>query len=154
MNAYFRLMRLDKPVGIYLLLWPTLWALFLAADGWPELGLLIIFVLGVVLMRSAGCVINDYADRKIDQFVERTQHRPITSGEISPKNALLLFFGLIVLAFALVLLTNLLTVQLAFIAAFLATFIISAPTCARGMPFCPPKLWIVKSGTTTVSLNH
>ena len=121
MNAYFRLMRLDKPVGIYLLLWPTLWALFLAADGWPELGLLIIFVLGVVLMRSAGCVINDYADRKIDQFVERTQHRPITSGEISPKNALLLFFGLIVLAFALVLLTNLLTVQLAFIAAFLAT---------------------------------
>ena len=107
MNAYFRLMRLDKPVGIYLLLWPTLWALFLAADGWPELGLLIIFVLGVVLMRSAGCVINDYADRKIDQFVERTQHRPITSGEISPKNALLLFFGLIVLAFALVLLTNL-----------------------------------------------
>ncbi len=121
MNAYFRLMRLDKPVGIYLLLWPTLWALFLAADGWPELGLLIIFVLGVVLMRSAGCVINDYADRKIDQFVERTQHRPITSGEISPKNALLLFFGLIILAFALVLLTNLLTVQLAFIAAFLAT---------------------------------
>ena len=121
MNAYFRLMRLDKPVGIYLLLWPTLWALFLAADGWPELGLLIIFVLGVVLMRSAGCVINDYADRKIDQFVERTKHRPITSGEISPKNALLLFFGLIVLAFALVLLTNLLTVQLAFIAAFLAT---------------------------------
>ena len=92
MNAYFRLMRLDKPVGIYLLLWPTLWALFLAADGWPELGLLIIFVLGVVLMRSAGCVINDYADRKIDQFVERTQHRPITSGEISPKNALLLIF--------------------------------------------------------------
>ena len=121
MNAYFRLMRLDKPVGIYLLLWPTLWALFLAADGWPELGLLIIFVLGVVLMRSAGCVINDYADRKIDQFVERTQHRPITSGEISPKNALLLFFGLIILAFALVLLTNHLTVQLAFIAAFLAT---------------------------------
>ena len=121
MNAYFRLMRLDKPVGIYLLLWPTLWALFLAADGWPESKLLIIFVLGVVLMRSAGCVINDYADRKIDQFVERTQHRPITSGEISPKDALLLFFGLIAVAFALVLLTNLLTVQLAFIAVFLAT---------------------------------
>ncbi|ALE52541.1 4-hydroxybenzoate polyprenyltransferase [Candidatus Thioglobus autotrophicus] len=121
MNAYFRLMRLDKPVGIYLLLWPTLWALFLAEDGWPEPRLLVIFILGVVLMRSAGCVINDYADRKIDQFVKRTQHRPITSGEISAKNALLLFFGLVVMAFGLVLFTNILTIKLAFIAVFLAT---------------------------------
>lgn len=121
MNAYFRLMRLDKPVGIYLLLWPTLWALFLAADGWPEPRLLVIFILGVVLMRSAGCVINDYADRKIDQFVKRTQHRPITSGEISAKSALLLFFGLVIIAFGLVLLTNTLTIKLAFIAVFLAT---------------------------------
>ncbi len=121
MNAYFRLMRLDKPVGIYLLLWPTLWALFLAADGWPELKLLVIFVLGVVLMRSAGCVINDYADRHIDKFVERTQYRPITSGEVSASKALKLFFGLIAMAFILVLLTNALTVQLALVAAFLAT---------------------------------
>ena len=121
MNPYFRLMRLDKPVGIYLLLWPTLWALFLAAEGWPEPKLLVIFILGVVLMRSAGCVINDYADRKIDQFVKRTQHRPITSGEISAKNALLLFFGLVVMAFGLVLLTNTLTIKLAFVAVFLAT---------------------------------
>ena len=120
MNVYARLMRLDKPVGIYLLLWPTLWALFLAADGWPKLDLLLIFTLGVVLMRSAGCVINDYADRNIDKFIERTQYRPITSGEISATNALKIFFGLISVAFCLVLLTNLLTMQLAVVAALLA----------------------------------
>ena len=121
MNPYFRLMRLDKPVGIYLLLWPTLWALFLAAGDWPSIELISIFVAGVVLMRSAGCVINDYADRKIDHLVQRTKHRPITSGEISLSRALLLFLGLILIAFGLVLLTNPLTIKLAFIAAFLAT---------------------------------
>jgi 4-hydroxybenzoate polyprenyltransferase len=121
MNAYFRLMRLDKPIGIYLLLWPALWALFLAADGWPRLDLIIIFVLGVTIMRSAGCVINDYADRKIDKLIERTQHRPITSGEITAKSALILFFILMLIAFGLVLMTNSLTIQLAFIAAGLAT---------------------------------
>jgi len=121
MNPYFRLMRLDKPVGIYLLLWPTLWALFLAADGLPRLELLIIFVLGVVIMRSAGCVINDYADRKIDKLVKRTQNRPITSGEISAKSALILFFIMMLSAFGLVLMTNSLTIQLAFAAAGLAT---------------------------------
>ncbi len=120
MSPYFRLMRLDKPVGIYLLLWPTLWALFIAAGGWPSIELISIFVAGVVLMRSAGCVINDYADRKIDHLVQRTKHRPITSGEISPSRALLLFSGLIMIAFGLVLLTNPLTIKLAFIAAFLA----------------------------------
>ena len=120
MNPYFRLMRLNKPVGIYLLLWPTLWALFLAAGGWPSTELISIFVAGVVLMRSAGCVINDYADRKIDHLVQRTKHRPITSGEILAPKALLLFSGLIMIAFGLVLLTNPLTIKLAFIAAFLA----------------------------------
>ena len=120
MNVYFRLMRLDKPIGIYLLLWPALWALFLAADGWPQLDLIIIFVLGVTIMRSAGCVINDYADRKIDKLIERTQHRPITSGEITAKPALILFFILMLIAFGLVLMTNSLTIQLAFIAAGLA----------------------------------
>jgi 4-hydroxybenzoate octaprenyltransferase (EC 2.5.1.-) len=120
MNAYFRLMRLDKPIGIYLLLWPALWALFLAADGWPRLDLIIIFVLGVTIMRSAGCVINDYADREIDKLIERTQHRPITSGEITAKSALILFFILMLIAFGLVLMTNSLTIQLAFIAAGLA----------------------------------
>ncbi len=121
MNPYFRLMRLDKPIGIYLLLWPALWALFLAADGLPRFDLFIIFVLGVVIMRSAGCVINDYADRKIDKLVKRTQHRPITSGEISAKSALILFFTMMLAAFGLVLMTNSLTIQLAFIAAGLAT---------------------------------
>jgi 4-hydroxybenzoate polyprenyltransferase len=114
-------MRLDKPVGIYLLLWPTLWALFLAADGLPRLELLIIFVLGVIIMRSAGCVINDYADRKIDKLVKRTQHRPITSGEVSARSALILFFVMMLAAFGLVLMTNILTIQLAFAAAGLAT---------------------------------
>jgi len=121
MNVYFRLMRLDKPVGIYLLLWPTLWALFLAADGLPRLDLLVIFVLGVTLMRSAGCVINDYADRKIDKYIQRTQHRPITSGEISTQSALVLFFTLMLIAFGLVLMTNILTIQLAVITGALAT---------------------------------
>ncbi|SMN11964.1 4-hydroxybenzoate polyprenyltransferase [uncultured Candidatus Thioglobus sp.] len=121
MNAYFRLMRLDKPVGIYLLLYPTLWALFLAQGGFPNVKLLVIFVTGVVLMRSAGCVINDYADRKIDNKIERTKNRPIATGEISPKSALILFFILMLLAFGLVLLTNILTIQLAFVAGGLAT---------------------------------
>jgi len=119
-SAYFRLMRLDKPIGIYLLLWPALWALFLAADGWPRLDLIIIFVLGVAIMRSAGCVINDYADRNIDKLIKRTQNRPITSGEVSPQSALILFFVLMSAAFGLVLMTNILTIQLAFIAAGLA----------------------------------
>lgn len=121
MNAYFRLMRFDKPIGIYLLLWPTLWALFLAANGFPEIRILLIFVLGTILMRSAGCVINDYADRKIDKLIKRTQQRPITTGEISPKSALILFFILILFALVLVSFTNQLTMQLAVIAGLLAT---------------------------------
>jgi len=121
MNAYFRLTRLDKPIGIYLLLWPTYWALFLAAGGWPDVDLLIIFTLGVIVMRSAGCVINDYADREIDKHIERTQGRPIASGEVSPKSALVLFFALTALAFGLVLLTNTLTIQLSFVAVALAS---------------------------------
>ncbi len=120
MNVYFRLMRLDKPIGIYLLLWPTLWALFLASNGFPNIKILLIFIFGVVLMRSAGCVINDYADRKIDHLVKRTRNRPITSGKVTPKSALVLFFILISLAFVLVLMTNWLTICLAFIALFLA----------------------------------
>jgi len=116
MNAYFRLMRLNKPIGIYLLLWPTYWALFLSAGGWPDIDLLIIFTCGVIITRSAGCVINDYADREIDKHIARTRDRPITAGEISPKTALLLFFALGLIAFALVLLTNTLTIKISFIA--------------------------------------
>ena len=120
MNAYFRLMRLNKPIGIYLLLWPTYWALFLSAGGWPDIDLLIIFTFGVIITRSAGCVINDYADREIDKHIARTRDRPITTGEISPKAALLLFFALGLAAFALVLLTNTLTIKISFIAIALA----------------------------------
>lgn len=111
-------MRFDKPIGIYLLLYPTLWALMLAGAGIREY---VIFILGVIVMRSAGCVINDYADRDIDKFVERTQNRPITSGEITPKNALNLFFALMFFALFLVVFTNVLTLFLAVFAAVFAT---------------------------------
>lgn len=117
---YARLMRLDKPIGIYLLLWPTLWALWIAGEGRPNLLVLLVFVAGVVLMRSAGCVINDYADRDFDQHVARTKDRPIAAGRVSPKEALLLFCGLCCSAFLLVLLMNSLTVWLSLAGGFLA----------------------------------
>lgn len=112
--VYLRLTRLNRPIGTFLLLWPTLWALWLAAGGVPDWDLLIIFVLGVFLMRSAGCVINDYADRNFDGHVKRTRERPLATGEASPKEALILFGGLCTLAFLLVLLTDSFTVKLSF----------------------------------------
>lgn len=111
---YIQLMRLDKPIGIYLLLWPTLCALWIAADGHPSVSHVFIFVAGVVLMRSAGCVINDYADRHVDGHVKRTQHRPLAQKVISEKQALTLFIGLCISAFILVLFTNAFTVYLSF----------------------------------------
>ncbi len=117
---YTRLMRLEKPIGIFLLLWPTLWALWMAAQGVPDMKVLVIFVLGVILMRSAGCVINDYADRNIDPHVERTKQRPIATGQVSPRAALVLFCILCLTAFGLVLLLNLYTVLLSFGGALLA----------------------------------
>ncbi len=110
LRLYLRLTRLDKPIGILLLLWPTLMALWLAAGGWPDTDVLLIFILGVILMRSAGCAINDYADRDIDKHVRRTQSRPLTSGRISSLEALLVFAILSLAAFALVLLLNPLTI--------------------------------------------
>ncbi len=121
MNAYIRLMRLDKPIGSLLLLWPTYWALFLSADGWPDLDILIIFTLGVFIMRTAGCVINDFADQKIDKHIVRTHKRPLATGEISSNSALILFGLLLLLALGLVLQTNLLTIKLSLIALLLAT---------------------------------
>lgn len=115
------LMRLDKPIGIYLLLWPTFWALWVAAQGWPGAGMLVIFSLGVLLTRSAGCVINDYADRHIDGHVERTSQRPLVAGTVTEKQALGLFAILMSLAFALVLLLNWQTIQLSFVALILAS---------------------------------
>ncbi|MDA9767069.1 4-hydroxybenzoate octaprenyltransferase [Candidatus Thioglobus sp.] len=121
MNAYIRLMRLDKPIGSLLLLWPTYWALFLSADGWPDLDILFIFTSGVFIMRTAGCVINDFADRKIDKHIVRTQQRPLATGEISSNSALVLFGLLLLIAFGLVLQTNILTIKLSLIAVLLAT---------------------------------
>ncbi len=110
MNAYIRLMRLDKPIGSLLLLWPTYWALFLSADGWPDLDILVIFTLGVFIMRSAGCVINDFADRKIDKHIIRTQGRPLATGEISSNSALVLICFILLIAFGFVLQNNILTI--------------------------------------------
>jgi len=120
-SAYARLMRLDKPVGIYLLLWPTLWALLMAAQGLPPLDISIIFIAGVVVMRSAGCVINDYADRKVDGSVKRTAQRPLATGEVTAKQALQLFAALIVMAFVLVLFLNWQTIALSVVALLLAS---------------------------------
>ncbi len=111
---FLQLMRMDKPIGIYLLLWPTLWALWIAAEGVPSLKNLLIFVTGVVLMRAAGCVINDYADRNFDGHVSRTKARPLASGKVTAREALILFAVLVALSFALVLLTNATTVWLSF----------------------------------------
>jgi len=103
LDLYEKLMRLDKPIGILLLLWPTLWALWLSADGRPDWAVALVFILGTVVMRSAGCVINDYADRDFDKHVERTKERPLTAGRVTTREALALFAFLCLLAFALVL---------------------------------------------------
>ncbi|MEE8379633.1 MAG: 4-hydroxybenzoate octaprenyltransferase [Gammaproteobacteria bacterium] len=113
-KAYFYalLMRMNRPIGVYLLLWPTVWALWIAGEGNPDPGVTLVFVLGVVLMRSAGCVINDYADRDFDPHVSRTRNRPIAAGHVKPKEALMLFVMLCLVAFTLVLTMNWLTVGL------------------------------------------
>ena len=120
LDIYEKLMRLDKPIGILLLLWPTLWGLWLASLGSPNPWIAAVFVLGVVLMRSAGCVINDFADREFDRHVERTRNRPLAARLISPKEALLLAAGLTLLAFLLVLQLNWLTIKLSAVALALA----------------------------------
>ena len=120
LDLYIQLVRLDKPVGILLLLWPTLIALWLAAKGIPDPSVLFVFVMGVILMRSAGCAINDYADREIDKKVKRTQHRPLTSGKITEKETLLVFASLSLIAFILVLFMNKLTIMMSFIGIILA----------------------------------
>lgn len=112
LSAYSRLMRLDKPIGIYLVLWPAMWALWLASAQFPQWHLIVIFVLGTVAMRSAGCVINDFADRKVDGHVKRTQSRPMVTGDVSSREALILFVGLCLVGLLLVLFTNRLTLML------------------------------------------
>jgi 4-hydroxybenzoate polyprenyltransferase len=120
MHAYLVLTRMDRPIGALLLLWPTWWALWLAARDFPPIGTLVIFTLGVFAMRSAGCAINDYADRKLDPQVARTAGRPIASGRVTPREALYVFAGLLVFSFVLVLFTNTLTILLSFGGAALA----------------------------------
>jgi 4-hydroxybenzoate polyprenyltransferase len=106
LRNYAKLMRIDKPVGIWLLMWPTLWALWLAGKGHPDQGLFVVFVLGVFIMRSAGCVLNDYVDRKLDPYVERTRTRPIASGAVAPAEALVLFLALSLIAIGLATMLN------------------------------------------------
>ncbi len=117
---YVQLMRLDRPIGILLLLWPTLSALWIAAEGVPDIGVLVVFVLGVIAMRSAGCVINDYADRNVDGLVARTMDRPLATGALEAKHALMTFAGLAIFAFVLVLFLNKMTILLSVVALFLA----------------------------------
>lgn len=120
LSKYAVLCRMHKPIGVLLLLWPTLWALWIAAEGVPETKYLVIFILGVFLTRSAGCVMNDLADRDIDRHVGRTKDRPITTGDVSIKEALFVAASLMLIAFILVLFTNELTIYLSCIALLLA----------------------------------
>ncbi|HLP97950.1 MAG TPA: 4-hydroxybenzoate octaprenyltransferase [Sideroxyarcus sp.] len=120
LHLYYKLVRLDRPIGILLLLWPTLWGVWIAGNGHPTWGIVLIFTLGTALMRSAGCAVNDYADRHIDKHVERTKERPLTSGKVSERETLWLAVVLALLAFMLILPLNPLTWLMSFPAAFLA----------------------------------
>lgn len=120
LQPYLRLMRLDRPIGILLLMWPTLSALWIAAEGLPDLMVLMVFVLGVIIMRSAGCAINDFADREVDGDVWRTEGRPLATGELQAGDAIMVFVVLALAAFGLVMLLNTMTILLSLVAVFLA----------------------------------
>ncbi|MCA1767321.1 MAG: 4-hydroxybenzoate octaprenyltransferase [Idiomarina sp.] len=126
--AFWQLMRADKPIGTYLLAWPTIWALMIAGDGEPPLRIVVIFLLGTFIMRSAGCVINDFADRNFDGHVRRTRQRPIPAGKISATEAMIGFIALLLIAFALVMQLNTQTVMLSFLAVGVAALY---PFCKR-----------------------
>jgi len=140
-GKYGRLMRLHRPIGIWLLLWPTLWALWLASEGMPDPKVFVVFVIGTVVMRSAGCIINDFADRKIDPHVRRTADRPLATGDVAPAEALILFFGLMLVALGLVLTLNRLTLWLAVAGAVVAVIYpftkrwLSTPQFVLGIAF-------------------
>jgi 4-hydroxybenzoate polyprenyltransferase len=168
LSNYEKLMRLDKPIGILLLLWPTLWGQWLASNGKPDWMILWIFIMGVVLMRSAGCVINDYADREFDPLVARTRERPLAAGRVSPKEALLLAAGLSLLAFLMILPLNALVLKLSVVALFLAASypftkrFLAIPQAYLGIAFgfgipmsyaallgaIPPEAWILLAANT------
>lgn len=153
---YGKLMRVDKPVGFWLLLWPTLWALWLAGKGHPDPGLFIVFVVGVFVMRSAGCVLNDFADRKIDPYVERTRTRPIASGAVAPAEALTLFVALSLIAVGLATMLNRPAQVLAVIGAFLTIIypfikrFVSVPQFILGAAFglAVPMVFAAQTGDT------
>lgn len=157
LRNYAKLMRVDKPIGIWLLLWPVLWALWLAGAGHPDQGLFVVFLLGVFVMRSAGCVLNDYADRKIDPYVERTRDRPIASGAVAPNEALVLFVALGLIAIGLATMLNRQAQLLAVVAAGLTIvypFIkryISIPQFVLGAAFgwAVPMAFAAQTGGTT-----
>ncbi len=140
-GVYGRLMRLDRPIGIWLLLWPTLWGLWIAGEGRPAPDIFLVFVLGVIIMRSAGCVLNDFADRDIDGKVSRTRNRPLVTREVTPAEALILFIALSLLAVALVLTLNMLTKMLAIGGALLTVIypfakrVIATPQLILGAAF-------------------
>ena len=140
-GAYARLVRLHQPVGIYLLLWPTLWALWIAGEGRPDERVFIVFVLGTIVLRSAGCIINDYADRRIDAHIWRTRDRPLATGEVSVRGALTLFIVLMLVGLGLVLTMNRLTQSLALIGAMITIVypftkrLVSFPQFALGVAF-------------------
>ncbi len=153
-KAYWQLARMDRPIGSLLLLWPTIWALVIAAQGMPSWDVLIVFVLGVFLMRSAGCVINDFADRKVDGHVKRTKQRPLPSGKVTSREAIGLFLLLVVSSFLLVLTMNPLTIQLSFagvVLAFIYPFMkryTHLPQLFLGLAFswAIPMAWAAQTG--------
>ena len=156
LRNYGKLMRVDKPIGVWLLLWPTLWALWLAGEGHPDQGLFAVFVIGVFVMRSAGCVLNDYVDRKIDPYVERTRTRPIASGAVAPAEALVLFAALSLIAVGLATMLNRPARMLAIIAAgltvaypFIKRFV-SIPQFVLGAAFgwAVPMAFAAQTGST------
>ncbi len=155
LTQYFRLTRLNRPIGMFLLLWPMLWALWVASEGKPHPGVLVVFLLGVVLMRSAGCVINDFADRDFDPHVRRTHQRPIAAGRVTPREALAVFVVLCLLAFALVLTMNRLTIYLSVGGVLLAALYpflkryTHLPQVGLGMAFgwAVPMVYAAQTGT-------
>jgi len=157
LRNYGKLMRVDKPIGVWLLLWPTLWALWLAGEGTPDQGLFVIFVLGVFIMRSAGCVLNDYVDRKIDPYVERTRTRPLATGAVAPLEALTLFAALGLIAIGLATMLNKQAQLLAIVGAGLTIaypFIkryVSIPQFVLGAAFgwAAPMAFAAQTGETT-----
>jgi 4-hydroxybenzoate polyprenyltransferase len=158
LRDYMRLLRLDRPIGTLLLLWPTYWALWMAAEGMPSLANLIVFTLGVFMMRAAGCAINDFADRKVDGHVKRTQTRPLATGRVKPAEAVMLFLVLALLAFLMVVFfTNTLTLYLAFgglVLAFIYPFMkryTHLPQLFLGAAFswAIPMAWAAEAGEVT-----